>query len=83
MTFDEVLGQVVELLRQEKRVSYRGLQRRFALDDAYLEDLKEELLFAHPEIADEDGRGLVWVGGAGTGEPESRDGTVLTPAPST
>jgi hypothetical protein len=24
MTFDEVLGQVLELLQQEKRVSYRG-----------------------------------------------------------
>jgi predicted ATPase len=58
MTFDEVLGQVLELLRREKRVSYRGLQRRFSLDEAYLADLKEELLFAHPEIADVDGRGL-------------------------
>lgn len=62
MTFDEVLRQVVELLRQEKRVSYRGIKRRFALDDEYLNDLKEELLFSHPEIADEDSRGLVWVG---------------------
>ncbi|MGE4096252.1 MAG: adenylate/guanylate cyclase domain-containing protein, partial [Candidatus Binatia bacterium] len=62
MTFDEVLAHVLALLRQEKRVSYRGLKRRFALDDEYLEDLKEELRFAHPEIADEDGRGLVWVG---------------------
>jgi hypothetical protein len=59
MTFDEVLGQVLELLQQEKRVSYRGIQRRFSLDEAYLADLKEELLFAHPEIADVDGRGLV------------------------
>lgn len=62
MTFDEVLGQVLELLRCEKRVSYRGIQRRFSLDEAYLADLKEELLFAHPEIIDEDGRGLVWTG---------------------
>src|SRR5262249_35062225 len=53
-------GQVLELLQHEKRVSYRGLQRRFSLDEAYLADLKEELLFAHPEIADVDGRGLVW-----------------------
>jgi hypothetical protein len=59
MTFDEVLGQVLELLQQEKRVFYRGIQRRFSLDEAYLADLKEELLFAHPEIADVDGRGLV------------------------
>ena len=60
MTFDDVLGQVRELLRREKRVSYRGLQRRFALDEAYLEDLKEELLFSHPEITEVEGRGLVW-----------------------
>jgi adenylate cyclase len=64
MTFDEVLGQVLALLRCEKRVSYRGLQRRFSLDEAYLADLKEELLFSHPEIADVDGRGLVWNGEA-------------------
>jgi len=59
MTFDEVLGQVLELLQQEKRVSYRGIQRRFSLDEACLADLKEELVFAHPEIADVDGRGLL------------------------
>ena len=38
MTFDEVLSQVQELLRREQRVSYRGLKRRFALDDEYVED---------------------------------------------
>ena len=32
MTFDEVLAQVQALLQREKRVSYRGLKRRFALD---------------------------------------------------
>jgi hypothetical protein len=31
MTFDEVLGQVKELLQQQKRTSYRGLKRRFDL----------------------------------------------------
>jgi hypothetical protein len=44
MTFDEDLSQVQELLQREQRVSYRGLKRRFALDDDYLEDLKEELI---------------------------------------
>jgi len=72
MTFDEILAQVLELLRQEKRASYRGLKRRFALDDDYLEDLKEELRFSHPEIVDEDGRGLVWVGEGGKGETAKR-----------
>ena len=63
MTFDEVLAQVQELLQQEKRVSYRGLKRRFALDDEYLEDLKEELIGAKRLATDEDGRFLVWTGG--------------------
>jgi hypothetical protein len=44
MTFDEILSQVQDLLRREQRVSYRGLKRRFALDDEYIEDLKEELI---------------------------------------
>ena len=46
MTFDEILSQVQDLLQREQRVSYRGLKRRFALDDEYLEDLKEELIKA-------------------------------------
>jgi class 3 adenylate cyclase len=37
------------------------MKRRFDLDDAYLEDLKGEILFAYP-VVDEDGRGLVWTG---------------------
>ena len=62
MTFDEVLAQVQELLQREQRVSYRGLKRRFALDDEYLEDLKEELIGAKRLASDEDGRFLVWTG---------------------
>jgi TOMM system kinase/cyclase fusion protein len=62
MTFDEVLAQVQELLQQEQRVSYRGLKRRFALDDEYLEDLKEELIGAKQLATDEEGRFLVWTG---------------------
>jgi len=31
-TFDEVLAQVIDLLRREGRVAYRVLKRRFALD---------------------------------------------------
>src|SRR5262245_52751978 len=63
MTFDEVLAQVQALLQREQRVSYRGLKRRFALDDEYLEDLKEELIGAKRLASDEDGRFLVWTGG--------------------
>ncbi len=62
MTFDEVLGQIQDLLQREKRVSYWGLKQRFALDDAYLEDLREELIGAKRLAAVEDGRFLVWTG---------------------
>jgi class 3 adenylate cyclase/predicted ATPase len=62
MTFDEVLAQVLELLQREKRVSYRALKRRFALDDEYLEDLKDELIKAKRLAMDEEGSVLVWIG---------------------
>jgi hypothetical protein len=50
MTFKEVLAQVIAWLQQEQRVSYRALKRQFDLDDAYLEDLKDALLCAHPQV---------------------------------
>ena len=64
MTFEEVLGQVRELLQSKQRVSYRALKRQFALDDDYLEDLKAELIKAERVAVDEDGEVLVWTGGA-------------------
>src|SRR5215216_231712 len=66
MDFYAVLDQVVDLLRSRQRATYRTLKRQFNLDDAALEDLKEELLFTHPQIVDEDGRGLVWTGDTGS-----------------
>jgi class 3 adenylate cyclase len=62
MTFNDVLSQTIAMLRQHGRVSYRALKRQFDLDDAYLEDLTDALLFAHPQVRDEEGRGLVWQG---------------------
>src|SRR5262249_50068761 len=62
MTFDEILAHVIEVLQCEERVSYRALQRRFDLDDAYLEDLKVELIEAKQLARDENGRILVWTG---------------------
>src|SRR5260370_3210780 len=59
MTFDDVLEQVIQLLQHQRRVSYRALKRRFALDDDYLEDLKEELIHAQRVATDEDGRILI------------------------
>src|SRR5262245_25223181 len=62
MTFDEILAQVLVLLQREKRVSYRALKRRFALDDDYIDDLKVELIRAKQLARDEDGEILVWAG---------------------
>src|SRR5262249_25389983 len=61
MTFDEILEQVIALLKRQGRVSYSALKRRFDLDDDYLNDLKDELLYVHP-VRDDEGRGLVWTG---------------------
>jgi predicted ATPase/class 3 adenylate cyclase len=69
MTFDEILAQVIEVLQREGRVSYRALQRRFDLDDAYLDDLKVELIEAKQLARDENGRILVWAEQAATTAP--------------
>jgi class 3 adenylate cyclase/predicted ATPase len=60
MDFYDVLGEVIQLLQREGRASYRALKRQFDLDDDYLEDLKDAILYAHP--VRDDGRGLVWIG---------------------
>jgi hypothetical protein len=65
MTFEELLDQVLHMLQRRGRVSYRAVQRQFDLDDATLEDVKAELLYAHPERVADDGRGLVWTGAVG------------------
>ena len=62
MTFDEILEQVITLLKRQGRVSYGALKRRFDLDDAYLEDLKGELLYVHEAEVEADERGFTWTG---------------------
>src|SRR5438034_1673683 len=75
MTFDDILAQILELLQREKRVSYRALKRRFDLDDDYLEDVKDELIYAKKLAVDEEHRVLVWTGAQETSPP--------SPVPST
>ena len=58
--FYTVLDQVFALLRSRGRVTYNALQLHFRLDDAHLTILKEELLYAHPQVVDDEGRGLIW-----------------------
>ena len=62
MDFYAILDQVVALLRQRQRVTYRALKRHFQLDDAVLEDLTVELIKGQRLAADEDGEVLVWMG---------------------
>ena len=62
MGFYDVLDQVLDLLRHRGRVTYRALKREFNLDDAFLEDLKEELVYGQKLAVDEDGKVLVWLG---------------------
>ena len=62
MDFYTILDQVIALLRQRQRVTYRALQRQFGLDDTYLEDLKAELIEAQRLAVDEEGnvRYTIW-----------------------
>src|SRR2546425_1497298 len=69
MDFYTLLDHVIDLLRQRQRVTYRALQRQFQLDDAALQDLKDELLYAHPQVRDDEGRGLLWTGDADSTAP--------------
>ena len=64
MDYDAVLAQVLDLLQREQRIAYRILKRRLQLDDEILEDLKDDLIYAKKLAVDEDGRVLVWTGGA-------------------
>src|SRR5262252_8912991 len=79
MTFYEVLEQVLALLQQHGRVTYRALKRQFALDDDYIEDLKAELIQARRLAMDEQGTVLVWSGGA-TGSSDLLAPGPLSPA---
>jgi class 3 adenylate cyclase/tetratricopeptide (TPR) repeat protein len=62
MTFEEILDQAIVMLQRRGRLTYRALQRQFALDDAYLEDLKAELIQGQQLAVDEEGAVLVWTG---------------------
>jgi hypothetical protein len=64
MDFYEVLARVIEILQWEGRTSYRALKRQFGVDDAYLEDLKVELIEVKQLAVDHDGTMLVWTGAA-------------------
>src|SRR5919108_4024371 len=72
MDFYAVLDQVLDLLRQRGRVTYNALKRQFGLDDACLQDLKDEIIEAQRVAVDENDKVLVWTGDV-----------VATPSPAT
>src|SRR5262245_36680579 len=76
MTFEEILDQAIAMLQRRRRLTYGALKRQFQLDDTYLEDLKAELIEGQRLAADEDGRVLVWTGGA-----SPPPGSVIPPPP--
>jgi class 3 adenylate cyclase len=74
--FVAVLDQVIALLRQRGRLTYRTLQRQFQLDAAALEDLKVELIEGQCLASDERGTVLVW-----TGETTAPPAAAVAPTP--
>src|SRR5215475_10487033 len=76
MTFEEMLDQALAMLQRRGRVTYRALRLQFGLDVDHLEALKDELLYAHPHVVADDGRGLIW-----TGEARSTPTPEFPPAP--
>jgi class 3 adenylate cyclase/tetratricopeptide (TPR) repeat protein len=77
MTFEEILNQAMALLRRQGRVSYRALKRQFDLDEAYVEDLKLELIEVHQVAVDQDNTMLVWTGGAVAPSPTATEALSL------
>src|SRR5215471_414848 len=81
MDFVAIVDQVITLLRQRGRMTYRTLQRQFQLDDEALHDLTDEILYAHPEVRDDAGRGLVWTREGGPTHPSSSTMLPTVPHP--
>ena len=77
MTFEEILDQAIAMLQRRGRLTYGTLKRQFQLDDAALEDLKNELIEGQRLAVDEGGNVLVW-----TGDRASVPFPSDTPAPS-
>jgi hypothetical protein len=62
MDFVAVVDQVITLLRQRSRVTYRTLQRQFQLDEDALADLLAELHYTYRDEIQEEEQGVLWVG---------------------
>jgi class 3 adenylate cyclase len=69
MTFEEILDHAISMLQRRGRLTYGTLKRQFQLDDAALEDLKNELIEGQRLAVDERGNVLVWIGAACPASP--------------
>ncbi len=78
MTFEEILEQAIAMLQRRGRLTYRALKRQFDLDDAYLDDLKHEIIEGQRLAVDEHGTVLVWTG---TADPALTSAAVPERAP--
>jgi hypothetical protein len=78
MTFEELLDQALARLQRRGRVTLRALKLQFMLDDEGLEALKDELLYAHPQVVDDEGRRLIWTG-APVSDPSAATSTPVSP----
>ena len=64
MDFVTVVDQVITLMRQRGRVTYRTLQRQFQLAEDALADLLAELHYTCRDEVQEEEQGVLWVGEA-------------------
>ena len=71
MTFEEILDQAIAMLQRRGRLTYNTLKRQFQLDDAALEDMKNELIYGQRLAVDEE-RVLVWRGDPVSAPPPLR-----------
>ena len=82
MTFEEMLDQAIAMLQRRGRLTYGTLKRQFQLDDAALDDLKNELIEGQRLAVDERGNVLVWTGDtASVADPAAASVLVQAQAP--
>src|SRR5262249_21990123 len=81
MDFYDILDQVIALLKQRGRASYRALKLQFTLDDTSLDVLKDELIKVHQLARDQDGEMLVWTGETATAQAVAAQPTQPTQPP--
>jgi Adenylate and Guanylate cyclase catalytic domain len=83
MTFEEILDQAMAMLQRRGRLIYSTLKRQFQLDDAALDDLKNELIEGQRLAVDEQGNVLVWTGDTVLAAPAAAPALVQAQAPLT